>query len=411
MPKLNLDKPVTTFRTAALRAEARPPVQEDGGKFGAGLLSDVAVITRGEALGHGNWIDPEFLKSVEIAINMTSDRGVKSRYTHPDDSGDGLGSNLGRVLNASIDGDTVRADLHVAQTAHSTPDGNLAAYIMDLAEEQPDAFGLSIAFQRDREAEIKFAVQHGAKLRKTWDGGEYLDLEDFKSPDPDNAGNLLHVRLKELRAVDAVDEPAANPSGLFHKASAAAEADALLSYALGRSTERPTLTTFDADPDRVSGFVNRWLDRNGLQLAAKATTPETPQSEPGPMPDPMEDAMSEESNTPEVVETPEPAPSRSELLSEVRQELAKFTGRFGAQNGSDWFNAGKSYAEALELHADALAEQLAAQTDRVAELEEKLKATAALGADPLDADPPPTTKQKQTGLAAAFPSAQPATVN
>lgn len=409
MPKLNLATAPTAVRTEALRG-FDGSVDPESGDFGAGLIRGLAVITRGEALGHGEWIDAEFLKQTAAAINASGSKGIKARYTHPDDSGDGLGSYLGRVKDARIEGDTVRADLHLASAAHNSPDGNLASYVMDLALEDPDAFGESIAFQRDLSAEDDFATEHSQAVKLSDFDGEKT-VYRFKSPDKLNTRNLPHVRLAELRAVDTVDEPAANPSGLFHRASAAAEADALLSYALGHSSERPTLTTFDADPDRVSGFLNRWLTRKGLELTAKAT-PETPPSEPGPTPDPMEDAMSQDATTPEVDETPtapEPAPSRSELLSEVRQELAKFTGRFGAENGAAWFNAGKDYAEALELHADALAEQLAAQTEKVAELEQQLKATAALGADPLDADPPPVSAPKQQGLAAAFPSSQKAT--
>ena len=46
---------------------------KDGGKYGVGMIENVSVITRGEALGHDAWIDEPFLKQVAEAINK-SDR-------------------------------------------------------------------------------------------------------------------------------------------------------------------------------------------------------------------------------------------------------------------------------------------------------------------------------------------------
>jgi hypothetical protein len=167
-------------------------------------------------------------------------------------SGDGMGKYLGRVRNATVDGDVVRADLHISPTAHETPDGNLAEYVLDLAEIEPDMFGLSIVFSSDLDAEH----EHRADNEST--------------PDPANAGNLPHARLAEIRAVDVVDEPAANPAGLFHRGDEiAGEADRLLSFALGLTADAPTLTQFDIEPGRVAGFVARFLDRHGLEITKR----------------------------------------------------------------------------------------------------------------------------------------------
>lgn len=79
--------------------------------------------------------------------------GLRSHFTHGDLSGDGLGKFLGRARNFSMgttvngDGKTVKAvrgDLHFDETAFDTPNGNLAKYVMDLAESDPDAISSSL---------------------------------------------------------------------------------------------------------------------------------------------------------------------------------------------------------------------------------------------------------------------------
>lgn len=261
----SLRKPLARFRAAPARGiqeQEAAQVDRRGGDNRAGLIRGMAVVTRGEALGHGHWCDAEFLKSVAAAM-QESESGVKARFTHPDLSGDGLGKFLGRAKGGEIDGDVVRGDLHFSKTAHETPDGDLAEYVMDLAEEDPHAFGTSIVFERDRAAEVAFRDEHSDVLADE-DGYFY---QVFKSPDSDNQRNLPHVRLKRLWAVDAVDEPAANPGGLFHRPNELlADGERLLTYALGLSTEAPVSAALDVDPDRLAAFVARFLDRHGLSL-------------------------------------------------------------------------------------------------------------------------------------------------
>jgi phage major head subunit gpT-like protein len=77
--------------------------------------------------------------------------------------------------------------------------------------------------------------------------------------------------LKILRAVDAVDSPAANPDGLFQDGQEiAADADALLSYSLGLRDEAPELVELGIDPDRGAGFVKRFLNEHGLEVVSKS---------------------------------------------------------------------------------------------------------------------------------------------
>jgi len=241
-------------------------IEPDGGAYSAGLIRGAAVITRGEARGHDMWIDETMIKQVSLAINAAG-QGVKSRFTHPSLSGDGLGHGLGRYRKASVDGDIVRADLHVFESAHKTPDGDLADYVLTLAREDPESFGNSIAFEPDIGAEEEFRGKHSDE-----DG-------IFQSPDPDNTKGYAHVRLFDLRAVDAVDEPAANPDGLFHRGDEIAFlADGWLEYVLGLSGERPAEQLFGIDDNRIRAYVARYFERTGLVVCTakpEGPTPET----------------------------------------------------------------------------------------------------------------------------------------
>lgn len=100
--------------------------------------------------GRGEFDDKSLDKIVEL-MNARLPLGVKSRFTHPSESDDGLGKFLGRARNARRDGDSVRADLHLSPVAFRSPSGNLGDYVMDLAESDPKAFGSSLVLQADRE--------------------------------------------------------------------------------------------------------------------------------------------------------------------------------------------------------------------------------------------------------------------
>lgn len=311
-------------------------IDREGGDNGAGIIRGLAVITNTEALGHGFWVDQRMLHDVQESINAAGHQGIKARFTHPGLSGDGLGSFLGRMKNARVDGDIVRADLHFSQSAHNTPDGDLAAYTMDLAESDPDAFGTSIVFSHDRKAEQEFLDAYDV------DG-------EFESPDVKNVNNLPHARLAALQAVDVVDEPAANPDGLFHRqAEIGEEADALAAYALGLSDQKPTLSALSIDADRVSAHLSRFLDRNGLQVV------------------PRKEVISvSDSNT--------ATPSRDEYS----EQLSAYTARFGAEKGVELFLANTPMHEALDAHNRQLTADLAAARTELETATESLAAKDA----------------------------------
>ncbi len=359
--------PEASFRAsrAAVTAEELD-IQPTGGRFEAGLVNGVSLISRGEALGHGMWIDEVALDQVE-ELAMAADEngtGVKSRFTHPSLSADGTGKSLGRIHDNARDGDQVRGNLNLSKAAHKTPDGDLADYMMTLAKEDPASGGLSIVFDRDFEMEEDFMAAHGAELKEDrW--GTYWDLENFKSPDPDNVNNFPHVRVADLTAADFVDSPAANPAGLFDRQPEARQMDACLSFALGLSDRPPTGRPFGIDPGRAQQFLHRWMEEHGVQLL-RPSTDEDPE-------------MGTATDTDAT-----PAPTREELLAELNADLARYTEAFGAENGTAWFQEGIEFEEAQGRHIAALTEERDQLSERVAELEKDL-ADVKLGQDePVD---------------------------
>lgn len=256
MSSVQLDKAPSPARLRTQPARTAPgPVDREGR-----VITGVSVITRGEALGHGLWIDTQFLNDV-ARLGAQGGRGLKSRFTHPGLSSDGTGKALGRAHNLARRGDQVVGDLHLLKAAENAPDGNLSGYVMDLAEEDPEIFGTSIVFMRDRLAECSFRE---ANTRDLGDG----EGDRFVSPDPLNVENLRHARIAALKAVDVVDDPAANPGGFFSAAGDVAEqATGVLAFALGLTEQSPGADAFGGvHPDRARQFVTRFLSSRGLTL-------------------------------------------------------------------------------------------------------------------------------------------------
>ncbi|OQA54490.1 MAG: hypothetical protein BWY42_01688 [Candidatus Omnitrophica bacterium ADurb.Bin277] len=151
------------------------------------VIEGFAVVTKGVTHDERGEFDDIALDSI-VEFGNKAKAGIKSRFGHPNMSSTALGTFLGRAKNFRRDGDIVRADLHIDKTAHETPDGDLAGYVMNLAESDPQAFGSSMVIHWDEEF----------RAEKTKDGE---DLPPF-------------IRVKKLLSVDIVDDPAAN-NGLF----------------------------------------------------------------------------------------------------------------------------------------------------------------------------------------------------
>ena len=163
---------------------------------------------------------------------------------------------------------------------------------------------------------------------------------------------------------------------MFDTESLPRDADALLSYAAGLTMTKPQTSMFGVDGDRASQFLGRWLDSHGLTLAKKDAEPM---------------ATELQTDAPETVPVNvTPQPTREDFSA----ELNKFITTFGAENGAKWFSENKSFSDALLLHTESLAAQLAAANERANQAEERIKSLALGETQPLDVGA--SEKEKKT---------------
>lgn len=307
---------------------------------GRGIIHGYSVITAGEVRGWDLWADEDFIDQVVAAGNAVAG-GIKSRFTHPGLSSDGLGTFLGRSVNFRREDGRVRADLHLADSAQTSPKGDLRTYVLDLAAEDPDAFGASIVYRRDLDAEQAFRDAHAD------------EKGTFQSPDPGNVDGLPHTRLARLAAVDAVDTPAAN-AGLFGEPETGALAEAgdrFLDWALGVSQTPPTeaLIGTGVSSDRARQYLQRYLERRSLMVVPRNSLTED---------DDMAEAMTA---TLEVLQTDLDARFDEGAKTE-RERLDRLRAAFADRPGFvlDEFQAGHDVAEAqLAVKDLVIAEQKA----------------------------------------------------
>lgn len=341
--------PATTTATA----DAGQPNR--GGRYGAGWIRRAAIVTRGEAAGHELWIDAIFLGSIVDAINARPE-GIKSRWSHPSYCNDGLGRAVGRVTDAYLDGDTVRADIHFLDAATRAPEGDLPGYLLDLADEDPTLFGVSISFTADPTAETAFLAEHST-------------TGQFVSPDPDNANGMPHARLSRLHAADIVDEPAANPDGLFSAANRP-DWDATAAYMTGQTHTAPQPAPAGIHLPTARRFFAAWLRRANLSLTP--TPPMSTQTSPTDPKPPHAPTPTEAAPTPPAAETDHFDAGRRHAA----EEAAEYRRRWGTAGLVYW-------ADGLtpEAAADAHAEQLQAEINTL---------RAARGTTPLATATAPT---------------------
>jgi hypothetical protein len=217
------------------------------------VISGVSVIQVGP-LNEGDsrpWlIDATTAKQV-VSMGNASPKGLKARWTHPGMSNDGLGSFLGRwkKFRMAEDGATVLADLHVSRLAMKG-ENSRGEYVLDMAELEPDAFGVSI-----------YPVTNRTEM-------ESLENEDGLQP----------MRIRKLVAADVVDEPAATRGGFFGGQLSIATAPAKATQALDQLFA-------NAEPDviraRVGGFLDSYLaSRFGGQSLSTGDSEMSDQSKP-----------------------------------------------------------------------------------------------------------------------------------
>lgn len=201
-----------------------------------GIIQGVTIARMGPAKGHNGFVDRTFL--LQIVDNAASKpAGIKARFGHPNMCSQALGTYLGRFKNYSYTGDLVKADLHLDDTAKSTPSGDLYTYVLDMAEKNPDMFGASIVFEIGESVFLEEEVD-----------GEKVEKEYF--------------RLKELRATDIVDEPAAT-DGLF-------SANTFPGIATQFLDENPEIMALIfSKPDSIIEFLSNYITNSKMNLSDK----------------------------------------------------------------------------------------------------------------------------------------------
>jgi len=170
------------------------------------VIEGYLVCSKGYAKGHELYLDSEFLKSV-VALGNANPSGVPAHFGHPESDTEALKSIIGYSKNFRLDGDSVRADLFLLNSAEQKP------FIEELADKMPSHFGASMMFMRDVTAEISFIKNAGGKAEIVSIGEmKQVATSSFKSPDSNNTCNYPHVRLAELSSCDVVHTPAATNS-------------------------------------------------------------------------------------------------------------------------------------------------------------------------------------------------------
>ena len=350
-----------------------------------GILRGVAIMTEGEVKGHGYFADADFVEDV-ISHGNANTSGLKARFGHPAMSGTALGTFLGRAKNFRRDDHggaaLARADLFLSNSASDAPGGDLKGYILKLAADDPEAFGMSIVFERD------------GFYRRTPDGKKvkYGDDDYQEAPAKD------YIALKKLHAADAVDDPAANPDGLFSAWNGETFAAQVTEFL---DTHPEVFDLVCQHPETVDQFMARYRayrerKENAVNEESEAgRTVETADAEVTTAAEAVVEPdekltifqrlaaivglkVAVEPETPTTQATP-----ATDAAALARKAAKPYIEAFGEQ-GSRYFLEGKSMLEAgqaeierLQTELGAKDTQLAQKDEQKAELQKKLDAAAA----------------------------------
>jgi hypothetical protein len=189
---------------------------------GAGILQKVIVAQVGKVKSYFEQIDVITLAQIE-KLGNEKENGIKARFGHPNMCSSSFGTYIGRFKNFKVEGDKVYGDLHLDEVCKESPSGNLHAYILKMAKNNPDMFGASIAFIP----------------------GEPVITDD----------EYPATRIEDLLAIDLVDDPAATNS-LFAVDSFSYQATRFLD-------ENPAIAWLIAKkPDTIIEFMLKYFSNN-----------------------------------------------------------------------------------------------------------------------------------------------------
>jgi len=196
------------------------------------IIKGYSVISIGELLGHDVEADEKTLDQV-VEHGNSHKQGTKSRFGHPNMSNTAFGTYLGRTKNYYKDGERVRADLHISETAFNSPKGDLGGYVEEMALKEPDMFGASIVVK----AEYEYRINEDGTRQKDKAGNELMPL----------------LRVQELMASDVVDEPATGDP-MFEFFSDGVKPSAEVTAFLDEYFKQPDAM------EKATSFFNRYIE-------------------------------------------------------------------------------------------------------------------------------------------------------
>lgn len=322
-----------------------------------GRIFGVSTMQIGEALGHGSWVDDVTLSQI-AELGNKSTRGVKVRFTHPGMCSDGLGKMLGRVRNFRVNGDKCLADFEASASAKE----DLISHIFDLAENDSDAFGMSV-------------VVLGWVVYKT-DIGEVVPEYDPNGMPmvpagalKDEYGNpMLFLRVDSLRAVDFVDEPAANADGLFSAQTTQQFADWFKGTSNGAAAEAFAVLDqlceqYQLSDEDVQDFAQRYLLSRSGALPEQTPAAEAAATDKGVHMD-LKEVQALSAKHPESAQVILSLAAEGKTEAEILNHVAEVE----LSNAKEQAASVAAALEAKEKEAVELAEKLADAEKQLADL-------------------------------------------
>lgn len=361
--------------------DARVWARPTGVNRTTGAILGCSIATEGPALGHGIHLDGEFVQRL-AELGNAQKGGLKARFGHPNMCSTALGTFLGRWKSFSVQGNHAVADIYLSNSAKKTPNGDLHEYVMALAEKDADMFGVSIVFTAGKAYKRDNA---GAKVYHPADDDTPGDDEEMKRRRKcysDTAGPV-YVELDELHSADVVDEPAANPNGLFSRWSNETLAGQVTQFL---DTHPEVLELLSDHPDVVADFQTKYeahlrrkqgvaqMADEAPAVAAQSEAAVIPETQPAAVAEPPV-ALSESAappaaappvDVPPAVEQPEPPQTFN------ADEFARICDRFGAEAAAKAVREHGNYHTACEAAYDEALK-------RIEKLEAQLAAKEAGG--------------------------------
>ncbi len=155
-------------------------------------LQGVSLISEGEALGHGLFVDAA---TIAGAAAILAGKTLRSYLTHDNAQADRLGAEVGIFSNFRVSGDRLRADFQFLD-AWTEANPQEFATLTELAALDDASFGVSLV----------------GSVNPAWvmaDGTE-ADALNAKSAPPGAIRSQPSIRFREIRSADFVTAPAAN---------------------------------------------------------------------------------------------------------------------------------------------------------------------------------------------------------